>query len=509
MASGSSRIVRVSSNSQIDLFPWNRPSRFTNKLSAPITLSADWEVAVLKVQYLHQWDNFLKRVNINVMAPRARTNRMSQNNVSTVQNPSAANETWTARKPPPNITPEMLRAKKLTRARIGCIVVQHGNTWRRFDYWPDFPELERVQRFERVFLNDEQYDEYLYHKVMGHGFDRTMKSTRSDTLWTFQNKPIEEFQSRFRRVYRTMPDGSQRHYLQRLPVTDALLKPDPPTHPELDPMEYRYLYRYAGNEKVLEEAKEFADFTEVYDRSLDIKPATPSSRLPETEQIVAPWFDRHALQFQNYLNEIHLDRYVSARRMRIPRCYFSSLAAFCTYLCKELSRLVCDSSDNCVTYQFDEQEHMLSFSVSSDFTPLLFCADSNYLTDILGIDPVLTIDSREKSNEKSYVYEFPTVSKRPPHLHLVQTLHVYSDVGSYIETAGVLTPHLDSFGVDDRPGMQVTHVANPPLYVPVSRTYIDTVYIQLNDDQGEPPPFSRQHQNSVSVTLHFRNPKQS
>ena len=109
--------------------------------------------------------------------------------------------------------------------------------------------------------------------------------------------------------------------------------------------------------------------------------------------------------------------------------------------------------------------------------------------------------------ENCYVYEFPAAGTRPPRLDFVRSFIVYSNVGEYIETGGTLTPHLASFAVNAEPGTQVSYVANPPTFVPISQSYIDSIYIQLNDEHGKPPPFSTNHLNSVCVKLRFRNSK--
>ena len=102
------------------------------------------------------------------------------------------------------------------------------------------------------------------------------------------------------------------------------------------------------------------------------------------------------------------------------------------------------------------------------------------------------------------MYRFPCTSIRPPRLDVVQSFIVYSDVGDYIHTGDVLSKHLARFPVNAAPGATVSYNANHPSFVPVSRTRIDSIYIQLNDTYGNYPPFSERSDNVVSVKLLFQ-----
>ena len=350
---------------------------------------------------------------------------------------------------------------------------------------------------------------------------------------------------------------------------------------------------------------EVATYADLFDNSIHIENLTiPEYYRHKFEE--SGWFENHLRQIENYFNEHDLHRDVIGRQFRINQCYFESIEALCTLFCKEVSLLMCNNEDSdCFTFTYDKSQGKINFLVNYKFTPLRIICDSDYLSSIFGICPIMKVTTRNRppspclpydiilpsvgssqkdpafghgndgdedepsipyefndkkwtqdmsrieerklykqpriasqletkehlqledsanyvrsqmlvsrmhvpkpkvlvNEETSYVYEFPCESVKPARLDSVNSLIVYSDVGEFLDTGGMLTRHLARFDVTDRPGQQVSYAPNQPIYVPVAKSDIDYITIFLRDEYGRIPPFAVGHDCSVSVKLHFR-----
>ena len=56
--------LTLPSNSSIEFFPNNKASDFTTKLPTPISLEGEWELALIDIQYPHNWYNVTEDVGI-------------------------------------------------------------------------------------------------------------------------------------------------------------------------------------------------------------------------------------------------------------------------------------------------------------------------------------------------------------------------------------------------------------------------------------------------------------
>jgi hypothetical protein len=263
---------------------------------------------------------------------------------------------------------------------------------------------------------------------------------------------------------------------------------------------------HAVHDTRLNTAQEIGDYSEFFDDSIEMRgpPPAKESKLSEVSD-PSPWFTNHARQYQAWHNERDIEVWREVKGFRLHRSYYASLSVFLKDFSRQLSTIIRGNPEApSVKYYYDDANQSLEITLAHGLNPIEIVCDSPYLSTILGIDWVLELQSKANPQEKSYVYRFPCSSVRPPRLDFVQSFIVYSDVGDYIQTGGILTPHLARFPVTAAPGAQVSYVANPPCYVPVTRTHIDSILLQLYDPYGEPPPFSTRHECIVSVKLHFR-----
>ena len=52
--------ITLPSNSSNEIFPDNKPNSFKTNLAFPLELDGDWEVAIIDIQYPHNWNNVLE-----------------------------------------------------------------------------------------------------------------------------------------------------------------------------------------------------------------------------------------------------------------------------------------------------------------------------------------------------------------------------------------------------------------------------------------------------------------
>jgi hypothetical protein len=56
--------LTLPSNASITFSPDNKPANYTTTLPSPISLEGEWEVALIDIQYPHNWMNITKDVYI-------------------------------------------------------------------------------------------------------------------------------------------------------------------------------------------------------------------------------------------------------------------------------------------------------------------------------------------------------------------------------------------------------------------------------------------------------------
>ena len=90
---------------------------------------------------------------------------------------------------------------------------------------------------------------------------------------------------------------------------------------------------------------------------------------------------------------------------------------------------------------------------------------------------------------------------------LLLSVYVYGDIVESQHVGDTMAPLLAYVDVDKSLGERVGHVCNPLVYLPVCRTYIDSISIRICDENGNKVPFPDDVENVV-VRLLFRRQKQ-
>jgi hypothetical protein len=99
-------------------------------------------------------------------------------------------------------------------------------------------------------------------------------------------------------------------------------------------------------------------------------------------------------------------------------------------------------------------------------------------------------------------YITPLLSKDKPVLDDFEIIYVYSDIASHQPVGNTEAPILGVLPAQGRYPEQSYWACSPAFYVPVAKSYVDTIEIQLNTDDGSPVPFVGT--GKVLVRLHFR-----
>ena len=130
-------------------------------------------------------------------------------------------------------------------------------------------------------------------------------------------------------------------------------------------------------------------------------------------------------------------------------------------------------------------------------------ADSRYIAQVLG----LSVEEEElpvrSLGNTIILYKADPRAVRAPILGSVQALYVYTDIIEYQHVGDKRAPLLAYVDVQKLPGERVTTLCNPPVYLPVCKSVINSITIQLCDERGEDVKFPADGDN-VLVVLHFR-----
>ena len=128
--------------------------------------------------------------------------------------------------------------------------------------------------------------------------------------------------------------------------------------------------------------------------------------------------------------------------------------------------------------------------------------DSRYIAQVLG----LSVEEEElpgRGLNTIILYKAEPRAVRAPILGSVQALYVYTDLIEYQHVGDKRAPLLAYVDVQKLPGERVTTLCNPPVYLPVCKSVINSITIQLCDERGEDVKFPADGDN-VLVVLHFR-----
>jgi hypothetical protein len=109
--------------------------------------------------------------------------------------------------------------------------------------------------------------------------------------------------------------------------------------------------------------------------------------------------------------------------------------------------------------------------------------------------------------ERSTVmYSLTPVGTEIPRLNTLHALYGYTDVVEQQHVGNAMAPLIGYGDVNGKPGYPISHACNPPVYLPVVKSYIDAIPVHITNEHGENVMFPDLLENIV-LGLHFRKAK--
>jgi hypothetical protein len=133
---------------------------------------------------------------------------------------------------------------------------------------------------------------------------------------------------------------------------------------------------------------------------------------------------------------------------------------------------------------------------------LYIVADKPSIVNLLGMT------ATELDNETPALYKVVTAGTKTPRFDTVQSLFIYSDIIKPQHVGDTLAPLLEIVPVQGVPGQRVQYCFNQLTYLPVNRTYIESIEIEICDEYGNHVVFPDDVEN-VICRLRFRRSKHS
>jgi hypothetical protein len=130
-----------------------------------------------------------------------------------------------------------------------------------------------------------------------------------------------------------------------------------------------------------------------------------------------------------------------------------------------------------------------------------------YISKVLGLKgTVVSPPSSRSAGDKIEVHSLATVGTEKPGLRSVHALHVHDDIVEPQHVGNAMAPLVGYVNISGKPGDRISHTCNPPIYLPVGKSYIDAIRVHTTDEHGENVIFPDNVENLVT-RLHFRQAK--
>jgi hypothetical protein len=98
------------------------------------------------------------------------------------------------------------------------------------------------------------------------------------------------------------------------------------------------------------------------------------------------------------------------------------------------------------------------------------------------------------------------VGTEKPGLNAVHALYVYANIAEPQHVSDVMAPLVAYVDISGKPGDRTCHTCNPPIYLPVDKSYIDAIQVRITDKHGQNAIFPDNVENVV-LRMHFRMAK--
>jgi hypothetical protein len=192
--------------------------------------------------------------------------------------------------------------------------------------------------------------------------------------------------------------------------------------------------------------------------------------------------------------------------VQMPKCHYSSVQAVCDDIVSKFDRLFFQR------YKLKlivtrKNSGLITLSLSNGATLTLHTDNSNIAT-ILGLPCTEVVQDRVDSRmeRSTTMYSLTPVGTEIPRLDTLHALYVYADVVEPQHVGDTMAPLIGYADIRGKPGDRISHTCNPPVYLPVAKSYIDAIRVRITDERGDNVMFPDLLENVV-VRLHFRKAK--
>lgn len=190
-------------------------------------------------------------------------------------------------------------------------------------------------------------------------------------------------------------------------------------------------------------------------------------------------------------------------KVKLPSKHYASITSICDEIVFQFNKLF-SPRYNIVLQIARNRDGRLTFSLKTGQRVMMY-STSSYIGHVLGLESRIVIIPAEVSSSGRAInlYKLENIGTRLPTLGGIQALYIYSDIVEYQVVGDTLSPLLAYVDVEKSPGERVGHICSPLVYLPVSKSDIDTIGIRICDEHGNEVNFPDDAENVV-VRLHFR-----
>jgi hypothetical protein len=132
------------------------------------------------------------------------------------------------------------------------------------------------------------------------------------------------------------------------------------------------------------------------------------------------------------------------------------------------------------------------------------CSNKSYIATTLGVKAtVVSPESSSSAEGTIIVHSLATVGTEAPRLNVVHALYVHPDIVEPQHVGDVMVPLVGYVDINGKPGDRVCNTCNPPIYIPVGKSYMQAIHVRITDEHGQDVIFPDNIEN-VALRLHFR-----
>ena len=193
--------------------------------------------------------------------------------------------------------------------------------------------------------------------------------------------------------------------------------------------------------------------------------------------------------------------FVVSGKITVPAGHYADVSAVYNFFVSEFNKLFGGPRyKTTMSASIRESSDMVKFEIYSNGGRLTLYTDSPTIVNLLGMT------AKEIDDEKPTIYKITHVGTQPPRFDSIQSLYVYSDIVKPQHVGDTLAPLLEIVPVQGIPGQRVHYCFNPLTYLPVNRTFIESIDTEICDEYGNHVVFSDNVENVV-CRLRFRHSK--